>query len=234
MLPGMTLRLHYAPDNASLCVRLTLLRAGLPFQTVLVDRRTRQQDSPAFRRLNPMGLIPALETPEGPLFETGAILLWIADRHGAGLAPAPQDPDRGRVLAWLFWMSNTLHPALRILFYPEQHVAGDAGPLLSRTLDRVSAMLDLLDREAPGLAPWLGGDTPSLLDCYLAPMLRWLPLYTEGGAECFALARWPNLLAVARRMDDRPETRVAMEAEGFGATPFSAPSRPNPPEGSPL
>ena len=231
MLPAMTYRLHYAPDNASLCVRLALLRAGLPFQTVLVDRRTRQQDSPAFRRLNPMGLIPALETPEGPLFETGAILLWIADRHGAGLAPGPDDSDRGRVLAWLFWLSNTLHPALRVLFYPEQHVGGDSAPLVARTRERVSAMLDILERQAPGR--WLGAEGSTVLDVYLCPMLRWLATYPEGETDWFDLARWPRLLTVAQRMDARPETQEAIAAEGLGPTPFSAPVPPGPPEGTP-
>ena len=230
----MTYRLHYAPDNASLCVRLALLRLGRPFQTALVDRRTRQQDSAAFRALNPRGLIPALETPDGPLFETAAILLWLADRHGQGLAPAPGDPDRGRVLAWLFWLSNTLHPALRVLFYPAQHVAGDPGPLLAQTRARVASMLDMLDREAQALRPWLGADRASLLDCYLCPMLRWLALYPVGGTEWFSLARWPNLLRVAQAMDGRPEAAVAIAAEGLGPSPFSAPGYPNPPEGSAL
>jgi glutathione S-transferase len=227
-------RLHYAPDNASLCVRLALLRAGAPFETVLVDRRTRQQDSAAYRALNPNGLIPALETPDGPLFETGAILLWIADRHGAGLAPGPEDPDRGRFLAWLFWTANTLHPALRILFYPERHVLGDPAPLVARTRQRIAGMLDLLDSEAPRLRPWLGAEGSSLLDCYLCPMLRWLALYPEGRTSWFDLARWPALHAVAVAMDARPETLEAERAEGLGPTPFSAPSHPNPPEGSPL
>jgi len=225
-------RLHYAPDNASLCVRLALLRAGAPFETVLVDRRARQQESEAYRAVNPNGLIPALETPGGPLFETGAILLWIADRHGAGLAPGTEDPDRGRVLSWHFWLANTLHPALRILFYPDRYVPGDTAPLVTRTRERVSAMLDLLEAEAPRLSPWLGSEGSSLLDCYLCPMLRWLALYPEGDTAWLDLARWPNLLAVAQRMDARPETGEALKAEGLGPSPFGAPSLPNPPEGS--
>ena len=225
-------RLHYAPDNASLCVRLALLRAGAPFETVLVNRRTRQQDSPAYKALNPNGLIPVLETPDGPIHETGAILLWIADRHGNGLAPAPDHPDRARVLTWLFWMANTLHPALRMIFYPDKYIAGDTGPLLDGTRRRVSGLLDLLEEQAPGLSPWLGGERASILDCYLAPMLRWLPVYDEAGAAHYDLARRPTLAANLRRMDDRPETHDAARAEGLGPNPFSAPTRPNPPEGS--
>lgn len=230
MLPPMSYRLHYAPDNASLCVRLALLRAGVQFETVLLDRSVRQQDSAAYRALNPNGLIPALETPDGPLFETGAILLWIADRHGAGLAPSPGDPDRGRFLAWLFWLSNTLHPALRVLFYPEKHVVGDTGALTARTRERVSSMLDLLEGEALRLDRWVGAEKSSLIDCYLCPMLRWLALYPKGEAVWFDLARWPRLLGVAQRMDARPESAKAITAEGLGPTPFSAPTLP---EGSP-
>ena len=229
----MTLyRLHYAPDNASLCVRLALLRAGVPFETVLVNRRTRQQDSPAYKALNPNGLIPVLETPDGPIYETGAILLWIADRHGMGLAPAPDHPDRGRVLTWLFWMANTLHPALRMIFYPDKYIAGDTGPLLDGTRRRVSGLLDILEEQAPSLAPWLGDKRASILDCYLAPMLRWLPVYDETGAVHYDLARRPTLAAILRSMDERPETHDAARAEGLGPNPFSAPTRPNPPEGS--
>ncbi|MCB2144531.1 MAG: glutathione S-transferase N-terminal domain-containing protein, partial [Rhodobacteraceae bacterium] len=64
--------LHYAPDNASLIVRLVLTELNQPFETALVDRRVRAQDGAAYRALNPNGLIPALETPGGAIFETGA------------------------------------------------------------------------------------------------------------------------------------------------------------------
>ncbi|MFM7445863.1 MAG: glutathione S-transferase N-terminal domain-containing protein, partial [Tabrizicola sp.] len=79
--------LHYAPDNASLIIRLVLDGAGIPYRTALVDRKRRQQDSPAYRALNPTGLIPTLETPQGAISETGAILQWLADTHR--LAPDP-------------------------------------------------------------------------------------------------------------------------------------------------
>jgi hypothetical protein len=78
--------LHYAPDNASLIIRLVLDGAGIPYRTVLVDRKARQQDSPAYRALNPAGLVPTLETPQGPISETGAILLLPT---GTALAPHP-------------------------------------------------------------------------------------------------------------------------------------------------
>jgi glutathione S-transferase len=230
----MTLRLHYAPDNASLPVRLALLERGLAFTTVLVDRRTGAQRSPAYLALNPMGQIPTLETPDGVMHETGAILLWLADRHG-GLAPAPDDPARAQVLTWLFWLANTLHPQLRTLFYTDRFAPPGQEDAVSRiTRTAVAANLDILAARLPALAPWLGGTQASILDCYLCPMLRWLALYPVDSAGWFALSRWPGLMAVARAMEARPAALAAATAEGLGPTPFSRPVLPMPPEGSAL
>ena len=80
--------LHFAPDNASLIVRLALEEMGLSYRTALVDRAVRAQDGGTYRAVNPTGLIPALETPQGVVFETGAILLWLGEVHGR-MAPRP-------------------------------------------------------------------------------------------------------------------------------------------------
>lgn len=70
----MTLRyrLHYAPDNASLIIRLALDELCQPYETVLVDRAQKAQLSDSYRALNPAGRIPTLETPQGPISETAA------------------------------------------------------------------------------------------------------------------------------------------------------------------
>ena len=220
------LTLYYAPDNASLCVRLALLEAGIAFETVLVDRQTRQQRTVAYLAMNPMGLIPVLVTPAGPLYETGAILLWIAD-HSREMMPAPDAPERGEALKWLFWMSNTLHPALRMLFYPEHYMDTDIDALRVRTRARLTEYLDQLEASAE----WLDQPETGILGCYLAPMLRWMALY-GGDTDWFDLASRPRLLSFARNYDTRNAAQAAAQAEGLGPTPFSAPQAPNPPEGS--
>jgi len=222
------LRLHYAPDNASLCIRLALEELGIAYETALVDRRARAQKSPSYLALNPNGLIPVLETPHGPMFETGAILVWLADTYGS-LLPAPNDPARAHAMQWMFWLSNTLHPTLRMLFYPDQYTHGDASDLKTRT--RLQTQLDLLNTAQN--ADWLDADAPSAMACYLAPQLRWCALY-GGDPSWFDLARWPRLFAFAKRAEARPAAVRAAMAEGLGPTPFSAPQPPNPPEGSAL
>ncbi len=224
------LRLHYAPDNASLCVRLALEELEVPYQAVLVDRAKQGQKSAQFLALNPNGLIPVLETPQGPLFATAVILMWLAERHGR-LMPAVDHPDRMHAVQWMVWLANTLHPTLRMMFYPQQYADGDTDPTHRMAGMRLRAHLDVL--AAAQTADWLDRDDPTIHACYLAPMLRWPALY-GGGADWFDLAKWPRLHAFAKRTEARESARRAAMSEGLGPTPFSHPSPCNPPEGSAL
>jgi glutathione S-transferase len=229
-------RLHYAPDNASLIVRLALEEVRAPYTTVLVDRRARAQKSPAYLALNPAGLIPVLETPDGALFETGAILLWLADRHG-GLAPAPGDPARGALLKWLFYLSNTLHPAMRMIFYPDQYAGPDgAGQARLRAHMQAEAArhLTTLETASETRPDLFGAADPTVLGLYLGPALRWLALYPAGETAWFDLARWPRLQALAQALETRASVQAAARAEGLGPRPFSAPLPADPPEGAAL
>ena len=229
------LRLHYAPDNASLIVRMALEEMNLPYQTALVDRAANAQRSAAYLALNPNGLIPVLETPHGALFETGAILLWLADTHRA-MAPAPDESSRGAFLTWLFFASNTLHADLRALFYPAAYVgpSTSAQHALTETLQaRLRRHLRHLD-DLAGTGPrWLSAADPSVLCYYLACLMRWMALYPQhGDRRWFRLSDTPHLQRLLRDIEPRPAVRAAQVAEGLGETPFTAPRYATPPEGS--
>lgn len=227
-------RLHYAPDNASLIVRLTLEHMQLPYETVLVDRASRAHKSAEYLRLNPAGLIPVLETPDGAIFETGAILLWLADRHGQ-MAPAADDPERAAFLKWLFFTSNTVHTGMRMLFYPDQYIGDNQERqehLRQHMQERLSHHLDTLENVLHQKPPWFGATRHSILDFYVACLLRWMALYPKGGTDWFVLAKWPHLQSFAARLEPCAGVQRAIDAEGLGPTPFSAPRHANPPEGS--
>lgn len=228
-------RLHYAPDNASLVIRLALEELGQPYDTALVDRAARAQKAPDHLVLNPAGLIPALETPDGPLFETGAILLWLTDRHGA-LAPAPGSPGRGGFLKWLFFTSNTLHAGLRMRFYPDQYVGRDPAAqaaLRDHMRGEATRHLSLIEAQAALSPGWLGARAPSALDLYLACLLRWARLYPPGEAkDWLRVENLPCLHDMAARLETRASVAAAIRAEGLGPAPFTEPRHPEPPEGS--
>ncbi len=225
--------LHYAPDNASLVIRLALEEMGLPYETRLVDRRRNEQDGEAYRALNPNGLIPVLETPNGPIFETAAILLWLADTHGQ-LAPAPDSPDRAAFLKWLFFASNTLHADMRILFYAEKYIEkAQADTLRQGIRPRLRQHLRNLDDLAATAPEWLSRYRPSVLSYYVACQIRWMALYpARADRSWFKLADSPHLQSILTHLENRPATRAAMTAEGLGTTPFTSPTYANPSEGS--
>ncbi|MCI2397915.1 glutathione S-transferase family protein [Aliiroseovarius subalbicans] len=224
-------RLHYAPDNASLIVRLVLEELLTPYETVLVDRARNAHKSAAFLTVNPMGLIPALETPDGPMFETGAILLWLSDRHG-GLAPTPGSHMRAAFLSWLFAVSNGLHTDMRQLFYGAQYAPGDLDGHRALTVGRVRAHLDRLEVLATAEHAWFAAAAPSGLDLYVGVLLRWLALFPKGRTDWFTLSDWPSLHKLAARLETRPSMQAAQQAEGLGPTPLTAPRYATPPEGS--
>lgn len=220
--------LHYAPDNASMIVRLALEELGVPYRTVLVDRATQAQRSAAYLALNPNGLIPALETPHGVIFETGAALLWLADTH-VKLAPNPHDRQRGNFLKWLFFCSNTLHASLRCLFYPGQCVGTDTtaqNALLAQCKINIARHLRILDGNYTPANP------PQATDLYIAACLRWLAIYGPPDRDWFDLDAYPVLRDMAAGLESRASVQAAIAAEGLGRHPFTAPHLPNPPEGS--
>lgn len=229
--------LHYAPDNASLIIRLTLEELGVAYETTLVDRANGGQSSPDYLRLNPNGLIPVLETPQGPIFETGAILLWLADRHKA-LAPAPDHPHRAAFLKWLFFTSNTLHADLRMLFYPQKYVGptASAQAALYETLHtRLKTHLRLLDDLAAQAPGWFAPTSVSVLHFYVACLMRWMALYPiSGDRNWFCLTRTPHLRDLLLTLQQRPAIIAAQQAEGLGSAPFTAPVYATPSKGSAL
>ena len=75
--------LYYAPDNASLIVRMLLEELELVYKTELVDRSAKEQQSERYLHLNPEGLIPVCIINGDPVFETAAILLSLADSSQA-------------------------------------------------------------------------------------------------------------------------------------------------------
>jgi glutathione S-transferase len=226
------LTLHFAPDNASLVLRLALEEARLPYRAMLVDRATRAQKSPAYLALNPVGLIPTLETPDGPLAETGACLLWLCDTYPeARLGQAVGEAGRGPFLRWLFYLSNTVHADLIRVFHPERYGPEETfaahHQIMAAHMSEHLANLDAAARAEPVLfAP------PSALALYLGPLLRWAALYPMSAERWLRLGDYPALHALCRSLEERESTKAAILAEGLGDRPFTAPRLPGPPVGS--
>ena len=229
----MAYTLFYSPDSANIVVRMALEEIGAAYQALEVDRRENAQRSEAFLKFNPQGLLPVLVDPaqDEPVFETAAILLHLADQHSA---LKPLDPRaRGRLLKWLFFLSNTLHADLRMAFYTERYAdsAESIAALRVQLRGRMTAHLALLEAEmARHEGPWLLGAEVSVCDLYLAACVRWAQLYPRGDAlPAIAVQALPRLTALLQTLDARPAVRKAFAAEGISGALFLAPVYPGNP-----
>jgi glutathione S-transferase len=135
-------------------VRWALEEVGQPYEVRFVSLRTKQE--PAHVRLHPFGLIPTYEEGDLALFETGAIVLHIAEHH-AGLFPDDANA-RARAITWMFAALNTVEPPILELVTAkilegDRPWADERLPLVKdRIRDRMSQLSDRL-----GDADWLDG-----------------------------------------------------------------------------
>lgn len=105
--------LYYFPTPNTWKVSIMLEETGLPYRVVPVDITNDEQFQPAFLNISPNNRVPAIvdhDTPCGPqsIFESGAILVYLAEKTGRFLAP--QGKDRVLAFEWLFWQMCGLGP----------------------------------------------------------------------------------------------------------------------------
>lgn len=194
-------------------VRWALEEAGLPYRERLIG--IEQKDSAEYRRQQPFGQVPVYQEDDLVLFESGAIVLHVAERSHALL---PRDPaGRARARTWAFAALNSVEPAIQQLaeidlFYPDEAWAQQRRP----------GAVEEVRRRLEELAGWLGdGDYLeaqfSAGDLLMATVLKILR-HTE------LLAQVPTVDAYYNRCVDRPAYQRALEAQmaAFRRGPLAA------------
>ena len=101
------LRFHFHHTPNPMKVALLLEELGTPYEVVPLDTFRGEQHSDAFRAINPNAKAPAIEDDGVRVFDSNAILLYLAEKHGALLG---EPADRGELLSWLFWVATGLGP----------------------------------------------------------------------------------------------------------------------------
>ncbi len=213
-------------DWASLAVHMALEELAVPFEYIQTIAERGDMATQAYLAMNPFGLLPVLQTPDGPLFETTAILLYIADRHGA-LAPATDAPDRGGFLVWLAVVCQQLHPTVLQILHPYR-VLGEAhqNAVSQAAHARMQHILTQLQAQAATGDKWLSGVHPSILAIYSAMLLRWAQALALVPSHALDLRQFPALLAMAQALEARAPIQRVLQRENLyslGPNPLSAP-----------
>jgi len=220
--------LYYSAGSANLVVRMVLEELGLAYADIEVASRTVNRDA-RFTAMNPRGLVPVLVDHEAgvTLHETGAILLYLADRHGRLAPPSAQPQPRAALLKWLFSLSNGLHADLIYRYYSDRQVGVMAAtaPFFAINREKVLRHLTILDEaigaESDFLLPW----GLSICDYYCGCLLRWAQLYPidNPALQPGDLAAHLHATRALAGLQQRPAVRTAFARERIAGPGFVGP-----------
>ena len=170
------IQLYSLPTPNGVKVSILLEETGLPYEPHRISFDTSDQHSAEFRSLNPYGKIPAIIDPNGPggaplgLFESGAILLYLADKTGK-LVPADA-ARRYETIQWVFFQMAFIGPMFGQVGYFYKFAGreiADKRPL-ERYRDESKRLLAVLETRLTG-RPWIMGDDYTIADI---SMLGWV------------------------------------------------------------
>ena len=196
------MKLFWCPQTRAVRALWMLEELGRPFERVMIDIRDEDRaPNPEFDAASPMGKVPAIQDGEVAIAESAAICLYVADRYSSGdLAPALDDPARGRFLYWMFYTPAVVEPAMGEKF------SGAQPNKLSHGWGDWDTMLSTLEQGLDD-GPWLLGDHFTAADVMVGSSVEFMRQFD-------ILPSSPNLEAYADRCTERPAYARARDAEG--------------------
>lgn len=175
-------------------ISIALEEMGLPYEAHAVDIGKGEQFAPEFLAISPNNKIPAIRERETGfhLMESGAILLWLAEKTGRFL---PQDA-RWEVIEWLMWQMGGFGPMLGQAHHFLRHKAGTSDYAEERYAGEAERLYGVLDRRLEG-RDFIAGDYS------IADMAAW-PWASRFEWQGIDLAAFPNVRDWYLRIADRP------------------------------
>jgi GST-like protein len=192
------IKFYYHPAPNPMKVALFLEEAGLPYEPVPVDTLKGEQFSPEYLAINPNAKTPAIVDGEAVVFDSNAILLYLAEKTGRFL-PANTLPARGQMYSWLMFVATGVGP------YSGQavHFRRMAPEKLAYAIDRYTFEAErhwrILDTQL-AKHRYMLGDTYTLVDMAVWGWARALQFVMEEGA----LSRFPNVKRLFDEINTRP------------------------------
>lgn len=200
------IQLFSYPTPNGVKASIMLEETGLPYEAHLVTLSDADVKSPEFLSLNPNNKIPAILDPNGPdgeplaLFESGAILLYLAEKSGKFLGQSAA--DKYRITQWLMFQMGGVGPMFGQLgfFYKFAGSEIEDPRPRERYINEAKRLLNVVNMQLDG-QDWIAGDY-SIADIALAPWLNALDFY--GAKEVVGWDDYANVVAYVDRFMQRP------------------------------
>jgi GST-like protein len=193
--------LYTAPTPNGFKVSIALEELGLPYDVKLVDLRRGDQLKPDFLRINPNNKIPAIVDRRGPdgqaitIFESGAILMYLAEKTGRLLAPS--GGTRYAALQWLFFQVGNTGPMLGQAHHFRTYAPEKIPYAIERYTNEARRLYGVLDGRL-AQAKYLAGDDYTIADIANLP---WLLSHERQGVD---ITQYPHLSRWMEELRARP------------------------------
>lgn len=189
-------------------VTVALEEMGLPYESHTVNFETQDQFSPEFLSIAPNNKIPAIIDPQGPsgqaitLFESGAILLYLAEKTGQFLSTEPK--LRYQTLQWLMWQMGGLGPMFGQVGFFHKYAGKDWEDKrpLGRYVAESQRLLSVLNQQVQG-QDWVLGTDYSIADMAIWPWVRNVLTHYQA-SELLEIERYPEVQRVLAAFMQRP------------------------------
>jgi len=197
----MAFTLYTAPTPNGWKISIALEEMGLPYEVKVVDFASNEQKSAWYVKLNPNGRIPTLLDDGFALFESGAILIYLAEKTGRFL---PHDVQgRSRVIQWLMFQMSAVGPMMGqanvfLRYFPEK-----IQPAIDRYQREVTRLFGILDQQLAA-HEYIAGDY-SIADMALWP---WVSGYEWSGVS---IAEFANLQRWLAKVGDRAAVQAGRD-----------------------
>eukprot|EP00879_Flechtneria_rotunda_P003059 GHRR01003279.1.p1 GENE.GHRR01003279.1~~GHRR01003279.1.p1 ORF type:complete len:222 (+),score=80.08 GHRR01003279.1:162-827(+) len=182
------LMLYTNPASRGKIVEWYLKELGVKAELVNLDLKERQHRQTDFMKVNPFGKVPAIQDGDFTLFESGALLQYIADKHGQVDTPEA----RAKASQWILFANSTLANSVFVEQFREKSM-----PDVFGNLDKV-----LADKE------YLEGNTFSVSDVAVGAYLLYIPAFFPQ----MDLGAWPNVVKYMARLAARPACAATVAA----------------------
>ena len=209
------LQLYSLPTPNGVKVSIMLEETKLPYEVHLVNFETQDQMTPEFISLSSNNKIPAILDPNGAggkplaLFESGAILVYLADK--TGMFMPPDAAGRYQTIQWLMFQMGGIGPMFGQLGFFHKFAGKDYDDKrpLGRYVTEAKRLLGVLDRQLDGRA-WIMGDDYSIADIATFPWVRNLVGFYEAG-DLVGISDFRNVNRVLAAFTERPAVIKGLE-----------------------
>jgi glutathione S-transferase len=180
------LKLYGGAMSRASIVRWYLEEIQIPYEFVKIDMQTGEHRQPDFLAINPMGKVPAIVDGDFQLWESGAILLYLAEKYDkANYSPE----ERGKIAQWVLFGNSTLATGIFVESSREKEM-----PHLMPPLDEIL-----------GKQPFILGNEFSVADVAVGSVLAFIPMMLK-----LDLSAYPAILNYIKQMTERPAFQKGM------------------------